>query len=201
MSNSLKNDLILLKELQDLDLQIGYAKQKIDEINDSHNFLKRRIESCGFILSEIERLNVENKISFENINNLVKDQRFCFEEFLSEEDGVAVCVSKIEQLKRKFEEKFAENDEVVKTTTAEEEKLIENLTAKRKNVVSILQPNFLKTYDRLFNTFDDKVVVALLEDNTCTHCHVKCCMQKTVDVLKFENLVFCENCGRILSVE
>ena len=104
MSNSLKNDLILLKELQDLDLQIGYAKKKIDESNDSHNFFKRRIESCGFILSEIERLNVENKISFENIKNLVKDQRFCFEDFLSEEDGVAVCVSKIEQLKRKFEE-------------------------------------------------------------------------------------------------
>ena len=140
MSNSLKNDLILLKELQDLDLQIGYAKKKIDESNDSHNFLKRRIESCDFILSEIERLNVENKISFENIKNLVKDQRFCFEDFLSEEDGVAVCVSKIEQLKRKFEEKFAENDEAVKTITAEEEKLIEHLTAKRKNVVSILQP-------------------------------------------------------------
>ncbi len=201
MSNSLKNDLILLKELQDLDFQIIDANKKIDEVNGSHDFLKNRIDSCNFILSEIERLNVVDKISFENIKNLVKDQKFCFENFLDEEDSVAVCISKIEQLKQKFENKFSENAENVKSVSDEYGKLIEDLNSKRKNVVSILQPNFLKVYDRLFHTFEDKVVVTPLEDNICSHCHVRCCAQKAVDVLKFENIVFCENCGRILFVE
>ena len=201
MSNSLKNDLILLNELQDLDSQIINAKNKINAVNDSHNFLKNRIDACTFILSEIERLNVADKISFENIQNLVKEQKFCFESFLSEEDSVAVCISKIEQLKQKFENAFSESTENVKNVTETESKIIDDLNAKRKNVVSILQPNFLKIYDRLFNTFEDKIVVTPIEDDICTHCHVRCCAQKTVDVLKFENLVFCENCGRILFVE
>lgn len=201
MSNSLKNDLILLRELQDLDFQIINAQKKVDEVKDTYDFLKRRVESCNFILGEIERLNVEDKISFENIKNLIKGQNFSCDDFLSEGDSVDVCVSKIEQLKHKFEDKVAESMEIVKTETDDFVKLIDSLNSKRKGVVSILQPNFLKIYDRLFNTFDDKVVVSSIEDNTCSHCHVKCCMQKTIDVLKFENIVFCENCGRILFVE
>ena len=84
---------------------------------------------------------------------------------------------------------------------AKHEKNVKDITAKKNGIISILKPNIAKIYDRLFSLFDDKIIVTTVEDSTCTHCHVKICLQKYADILKYENLIYCENCGRILLVD
>jgi len=200
MSNSLKNDLILLNELQDLDCQIIEAQKKVDEVKNTHDFLMSRVSACDFILSEIERMNVVDKISFENIKNLVCDQNFCWNDIINEGDSVDVCVSKIKEVKSKFENKITEIEAELKASVKNCTTVVNKIDNQKKSVVSIIQKNILKVYNRLSDCFDDKIVVTTIVDNTCAHCHVKNCAQKTIDVLKFENLVFCENCGRIFCI-
>lgn len=200
MSNSLKNDLQLLKELQILDSQIIEEEKGVSSIKNEINFLQEKVKACDDIVFEINRVNVENRISFDNIKNIVKEKGLNAEDFLNENDDVNACIDKIENLKSKFKNKILDLEGNLKDATEAYEKNFKDISYKKNGIISILKPNIVKIYDRLFALFDDKIVVTTVDDNTCNHCHVKICLQKYADILKFENIIYCENCGRILSV-
>ncbi|MDR2402266.1 MAG: hypothetical protein LBD32_02280 [Cytophagales bacterium] len=197
MLNALKNDLQLLKELQVLDFQIIEAKENVKNVENKLKFLREKILACDNIISEIHRLNVENKISFDNIKMIIKDNDLNAEDFLSNNDEVDVCISKIKNLKIKFEEKIIEQEALLREGKEEYEKIVNIVTYTKNGIMSILDPNITKMYNRLFGLFSDKIVLTKIEDNTCAHCRLKTRFQKYVDVLQCECVVSCENCGRI----
>lgn len=201
MSNSLKNDLQLLKELQILDSQIIDSQNDIESLKNRISFLKNKITSCDDIVDEINRINIENRISFDNIKNIVKEKNLNADDFLNENDDTNTCISKIDSLKSKFQTKLQDEESALVDAIAKHEKNVKDITAKKNGIISILKPNIAKIYDRLFSLFDDKIIVTTVEDSTCAHCHVKICLQKYADILKYENLIYCENCGRILLVD
>ena len=200
MSNSLKNDLQLLKELQTLDFQIINSEKNIEKVKKTIDFLQKKILACDNIVSEIHRLNVEGRITFDNIKMIVKSNDLNAEDILNDGDEVNACISKFENLKIKFDEKIKEQEVLLNQIIEEHEKTLGSSVSKKNGIVSILKPDIAKVYNRLFSLFEDKIVLTTIEDNTCSHCHVKTCLQKYVDVLKYENVVYCENCGRILFV-
>jgi predicted nucleic acid-binding Zn-ribbon protein len=201
MLNSLRNDLQLLKELQILDFQTIESKKNVKNVENKLKFLQGKIFACDNIISEIHRLNVENKISFDDIKRISKDNDLNAEDFLSNNDGVSVCISKIENLKIKFGEKISEQETLLQEINEEYKQSINTVISKKNGIISILNPNIAKIYNRLFGLFEDKSVVTAIEDNTCAYCRIKICLQKYVDVLKYESVVSCENCGRILLVD
>lgn len=197
MSNSLKNDLQLLKELQDLNFQIIDSEKNIKNVQNIIKFLNAKILACDNINTEIHKINVEDKVSFSNIKMIVQKNNLNSEDFLDEGDNTSVCISKIENFKEKFIQKNQEQEDLLKKIEEDHKFMAKDIGNKKNAIVSILKPNILKIYDRLFNLFEDKIVLATIEDNICSRCNIKNCLQRSIDVMKYENIIYCENCGRI----
>ena len=197
MADTLKKDLELLQELQELDLQVLDAEKKVNEILNILNLLERDVLACDNIIAEINRLNVEDRISFDNIKMIVKDHDLVPEDFLTEGDEVSVCICKVGELKAKFLAKVEEYMDSLKVAEGEQSKTLKSVNTKKYGVNLIIKPEIAKIYNRLFVLFDDKIVMAHIENNTCSHCHMKTPLQKNIDVSMYDKIIFCENCGRI----
>ncbi len=197
MAGTLKKDLELLQELQELDLQVINAEKKVSDIQNIISLLQKQASACDNIVAEIHRLNVEDRISFDNIKMIVKENELTPEDFLTEGDEVSVCICKVEELKTKFLNKVQEYTEKLKDAEAEMAKTIKSVNTRKYGVNLIIKPEIAKIYNRLFALFQDKIVIAHIENNTCSHCHMKTPLQKNIDVSMYDKVIFCENCGRI----
>ena len=197
MSNPLKKDLELLNELQDLNFQIINFEKKIGEINDIIDFLNKKNLACDDVIEEINRVNVENKISFDNIKNIAKEHNLNSEDFLTDNDDVNVCIEKIEDFKKKITTKIQDYNNTLDSLKKEYLSIVKSVTTKKGGITMIIKPEILKIYNRLFKLFEDKTVMAHIEHNTCSYCNLKVCPQKYIDVIKYENIIYCEHCGRI----
>ena len=197
MADTLKKDLELLQELQELDLQVIDAEKKVNKVQNIINLLQKEVSACDNIVSEINRLNVENRITFDNIKAIVKENDLEPDDFLSEGDEVSTCICKVEELKTKFFNKVQEYLEELKEAEEEHSKVLKSVNTKKYGVNLIIKPEIAKIYNRLFALFQDKIVIAHIENNTCSHCHMKTPLQKNIDVSMYDKVIYCENCGRI----
>lgn len=95
--------------------------------------------------------------------------------------------------KQKYESQIAALES--KTTNLTER--ITELEGARQSCLTGIDEDVLERYERLFQTKNGQVVVAL-ENLTCTGCHMKVTTQASVELKADKHLVSCPQCGRIL---
>lgn len=74
---------------------------------------------------------------------------------------------------------------------------LEELTLERENLAGAIDEDVIERYERLFASKGDAAVVAV-EHGVCTGCHMKVTTQTAVRAKSGNELVSCEQCGRIL---
>jgi predicted nucleic acid-binding Zn-ribbon protein len=74
---------------------------------------------------------------------------------------------------------------------------LEELTVERANLAGGIDEEVMERYKRLFTSKGDAAVVAV-EHGVCTGCHMKVTTQTAVRAKSGNEIVSCEQCGRIL---
>jgi uncharacterized protein len=74
---------------------------------------------------------------------------------------------------------------------------LEELTVERANLAGGIDEEVMERYQRLFTSKGDAAVVAV-EHGVCTGCHMKVTTQTAVRAKSGNEIVSCEQCGRIL---
>ena len=96
---------------------------------------------------------------------------------------------------------FAPDVEFVGTPASSEieeiEVKIKELEDKRKQLTSQINENLLSTYEKLLKTRNGLAIVPV-ENENCGACHIKVTAQKINEIKMYKELIFCENCVRIL---
>jgi predicted nucleic acid-binding Zn-ribbon protein len=77
------------------------------------------------------------------------------------------------------------------------QKQLEELTVERGNLAGAIDEDVMERYQRLFSSKGDAAVVAV-EHGVCTGCHMKVTTQTAVRAKSGNEIVSCEQCGRIL---
>jgi len=109
-----------------------------------------------------------------------------------------------EQLAREakviWQEKEGQKEALLTSLEKEKEDLeteLKQLLFKREETAKTLPSELLKIYENLRHYKLGKAVVEVL-DNKCGVCKIEIATKKLSEVKKRQNLVYCENCGRIL---
>ncbi|MFH1394841.1 MAG: C4-type zinc ribbon domain-containing protein [Candidatus Omnitrophota bacterium] len=171
------------KETEMMAKEEKIAKHKTDlyqiKSNKEYSALQQEIKSieADVSLLEEEIINCFDKI--EDVQKIKDEAKAVFE----------TEAKKIEEEKNSIKEK--EKQLAVK---------ISELEAKRKELISRVDPSILERYERILNS-KGKLAIAKLSGGFCGGCNMQLRPQVINDVKLQKDLVFCENCSRILYVE
>lgn len=87
--------------------------------------------------------------------------------------------------------------ETFNATAAQMKAQSQELAQARKQAVTNVPPNLLNLYERLRES-KEGIAVAAIVNNTCTACHLTLPANTVDRARRYETLVYCDSCGRIL---
>ncbi len=97
----------------------------------------------------------------------------------------------------KEEESFRKQETAIKEEIKTLEAGIKNLEEKRNRFVEEIAPEVLVKYQKLLKSRQGEAI-AQVRGADCSACHIQVTHQKINEIKMYKNLVFCENCVRIL---
>ena len=132
---------------------------------------------------------------------------FCEREIHKSEDGILELMTASEPLDKNVKAAEAalgeERQQVeaekqqARDRTAVDKKALEELQAQRRELVSKLNGNVYRAYERIRKNRRGLAVVEAV-DGRCTGCHMAMRLQFFQDLKKSEQVMTCESCGRML---
>lgn len=99
-----------------------------------------------------------------------------------------------EEREKDLEMKKSELDEIISETEREEQDLMKQSEAHKKNV----DARWLHTYTRIRNNARNGLAVVPIERDACGGCFSKIPPQRQIDIKMHKKIIACEYCGRIL---
>lgn len=172
-------------EKKDLELQAQSKREQISRYK-TQQMQTRKNEEYAALGNEIK--NAETQVSLledreielmEETERLQPEKQRALEEFEEGKRKLQLRVQGMEQRVKNLEEEIA------------------TLTAARTETASLVEPDLLETYTRLFASKHGTAIVPL-EGDVCTGCHMRVPSQTVVDVKAGKSLTHCPLCGRIL---
>ncbi len=173
-------------KIKELDLEVQSCKDQIAKYRQQQMVLKSNKE---FKAMESEIANVQVKIRghedqelvlMEDVENARVNVTERCKELAAEEEAVNLDVAELDKRVAGIE---------VEITTME---------AKRGEVVAEVPEEVLSRYERIFSRRDRALVP--VEGGICGGCHMKLPPSVSQNILKQENMVSCDHCGRLLYI-
>ena len=206
--NSLVKDK---EEYKSLERQVAEEKKRQEEILEEGQRLNREQAVLDAKAAELKkrmdlvRNTAESQaVGRENVANENKMQVH-FEKVDRQAQELDESKQKLAMLQSQFFAKRAElADKLpgIKETLASMDKEIEKVDARRKALCSEIPAVVIKQYTDLIKTRAPHMVVEVQTstdgDHSCSGCNIGLPPQVIGDILKGDQLVCCENCGRIL---
>ena len=140
-------------------------------------------------LTEIEALKADVSVLEEEIIKILDEIEEAEKELNEKREIVA-------QEEKRFKEREAQINQELKVLEIE----IKGLKDKRKVLVEKVDKNILSIYERLLNTRGGIAIAPVVAEN-CGACHIKVTAQKINEIKMYKDIVFCENCVRILYIK
>ncbi|OQX87900.1 MAG: hypothetical protein B6D55_01975 [Candidatus Omnitrophica bacterium 4484_70.2] len=150
------------------------------------------------------KTNKEYQAKLTEISSLKADVSLLEEDVIKILDEIEEAQKRLEKAKeevKKEEERFKAEEKRIKEEIKEMEIKISELENKRKQLVSQIDSNLLSTYQKLLETRSGIAITYVDENENCGACHIKVTAQKINEIKMYKELVFCENCVRILYVK
>jgi predicted nucleic acid-binding Zn-ribbon protein len=104
-----------------------------------------------------------------------------------------------EQAVKKEEEQFNRLKNKKEQELADFRRELSKETVERNRIAQLIENSLLEQYERLRSIRPDLVVVNL-KDNVCQGCHMTLRPQVEVEIMKDEEIIFCDYCNRILFI-
>ena len=136
--------------------------------------------------NEIKRFEAEITTIEDNELELMEQADKAKAEVVAGEKNFAAAKSQIER-------QFADMETKAKTIDGQ----LKELESDRENLAKQIDEDLLERYNRLFASKGDAAVVPL-EHEVCMGCHMKITTQTAVRVKGDQEILSCEQCGRIL---
>jgi predicted nucleic acid-binding Zn-ribbon protein len=176
------------KKRQDLEYEVQDLKEKVSKYKRQLNDVKTNIEYSS-LLKEIG--DSQNKI--DHIEENIIAEMLLADDI---EEEINTASQKAGEIKQKISQEI---DELAgKQKNMEETK--NALLEKRELLLPEIPAEILKLYDKI-STKNSGIVLSLVTDEFCSMCYMRVRPQM-LNELKTENeIILCENCGRILYLE
>ncbi len=126
--------------------------------------------------------------------NAIEDQELAL---MEEAETLKPVIAEADKTFASEKQKYEAQIVALESKTVNLAERITELEAARKACVIGIDVDILERYERLFQTKNGQVVVAL-ENLTCTGCHMKVTTQASVELKADKHIVSCPQCGRIL---
>ncbi|HXA09052.1 MAG TPA: C4-type zinc ribbon domain-containing protein [Chthoniobacterales bacterium] len=172
-------------EKKKLELDVGTREESIARLK-TQQYETRKNDEFSAMGREIERY--QNEIS------ALEDQEL---ELMEQADVLKAQIATEEKQTATAKESIAKQ---IADLGAKEATLgirLEELKKEREELAAKVDEDLLDRFNRLFASKGDAAVVAL-EHDVCTGCHMKITTQTAVRVKGGQEIVSCEQCGRIL---
>lgn len=179
------------EEISDLSRNISTQEEKIGEIKERLKKLEakqntvKKVDEFNALTHEMTSSERE-RIATEQITSDLIDKRNLEEEILGK---IKESLQESEESSRNLENEIKESIRLINIEGNE-------LKVKRDEIAKTADTEVLRIYQRLLNNKKDRVVV-LIENRTCSGCHIALTAQHENVVRKGERLTFCEHCSRI----
>lgn len=179
-------------ELLETKKDVRVHEGKIDEIRERIKKLEaqqskvRKVEEFNALSQEIAQSERERSSVEQRLSDIIDRQNAEEEEIVS----IKESISSGEESSRLFEQELQES---IARINDEGRVFLQERRALEKKP----EKELMAVYEKLLHNKQDRVVVPI-ENRTCTGCHIVLTAQHENLVRKWDRLVFCEHCSRIL---
>ena len=201
-------------QVQELEVEIVKAEESVTETNERIEALQKSISAKKLESKEAEglikkykeqQMNVRNNREFDSLSKEIEYQTL----------EIQLCAKRVKEYKQKIEEntrlqeklnaavsdkqgalkhKNEELNNIVKETKSDEEKL----KKKREKLAGQIPEKLYTTYSRIRSKVVDGLAVVKVERASCGGCYSKIPPQCEIDIASSREIVYCEQCGRLL---
>jgi len=173
-----------------LELDIQQADEKIKHLEEQQSMVKKN--------KEYQTLSKEIKEAKEAKDKAELDLVGYIEEAEKKTTNLEAQAREVEELKKTF---LVRADEV-KAELQEIQNKFKKYRLLRKDIIKNIDPKYVALYSNLYEKRAPKIIVKA-NNSICGGCNISLPAQIVADILKMkdgEELVLCENCGRILYI-
>jgi len=173
-----------------LELDIQQAEEKIKKLEEQQSMVKKN--------KEYQALSKEIKEAKEAKNKAEEDLVAFLEEIEEKQVDLEKQAKNVEEVKAAF---FV-NAKQAKEEVAEFQTKIKKYLLLRKELVKQINPKYISQYNNLYEKRAPNIIVSA-NNNICGGCNISIPVQVVADILNLkeeDDLIICENCGRILYV-
>jgi uncharacterized protein len=174
-------------ERKKLELDVGTRNESIARLK-TQQYQTRKNDEFQAMGNEIERYEKEIR-KIEDAELELMDQTDKLKAALSVEEKKAVTV------KDSISRQMADLEEKSKAL----ETRLQELAKERADVAANIEEDLLGRFERLFASKGDAAIVAV-EHGVCTGCHMKVTTQTAMRAKGGQEIISCDQCGRILYV-
>lgn len=180
------------EEVLELKKDVRVHEGKIDEIKDRIKKFEgqqnkvRKVDEFNALSQEISQAERERTNAEQRLSDVI-DKLNLEEEGL---ESIKQSISTTDESSRLFEQELEESISRIN----DEGKV---LLQQRQELEQKPSQEVMQIYEKLLRNKKDRVIVPI-ENRTCSGCHIVLTAQHENLVRKFERLVFCEHCSRIL---
>ena len=177
-------------------LQINKIEHKIQELETKKTDMQKKI--YGGVVSNIKELQAL-KIEDEHIEKDIKQLNQYANKFLIKlaeyEDNIVTVAGEVKLLRKDWNEKFPE----LKKRSEELVSMIQENQTNRNDLFKDIPDDLSMIYERLLKA-KDNIAVSKVDSGACSVCHVKFPLSTERKLVFGDEVVFCDNCGRILVI-
>ncbi len=177
----------------ELSNSIVLQKQKIEDANaliEKYNTQQMKVRNnreFDAINKELEFQSLEIELSNKKINSIELDVS-------QNADKIKLLKAKVKERKKYLKVKKNELDAIIQSTEKDETKL----KTKKKKLEKNIDDRMLGIYEDLRSTSKNGLAVVKVERGACGGCFSSITAQHNLNIRLRKDILFCENCGRIL---
>lgn len=214
LSNIKKLQGELPLEVSALEGEIVALDKKVDKLQEEYKELQLSVAKYENQIKESESLiekytrqqnNVKNNREFEALTREIELQRLDIQlankRIRETEQKLSNKELTLEASKSKRNDKEADMElkkEELAKITAKTEKDEQRFLRKQKRARKKIDDNLLETYDRLINTYKNRLAVVTIERDACSGCFNQIPGQIQLELGQRKRIIHCEHCARIL---
>jgi len=173
------------KKRNGLEDEVNVIKEKISKYKIQLNEVKTNREYTSF-LKEIEEAQQKIDQQEEEIINLMLSS-----------DDIEKEIKESTEKHRQEEAKLSKKKVTVNQDKQELETKIKELTQEKEKLFSQIPPSQSKLYNELLRN-KNGIALSPVKDEFCSMCHMRVRPQVLNELRVEKEIIFCENCGRIL---
>ena len=199
--------LDLESEIDKLNEHLSAQVDSGDELNNSIALQKQKIEDANALIEKYnaQQMKVRNNREFDAINKELEFQTLEIElsnkkinsielDVSQNADKIKLFKAKIKERKKYLKVKKSELDAIIQSTEKDETKL----KTKKKKLEKNIDDRMLGVYANLRSTSKNGLAVVKVERGACGGCFSSITAQHSLNIRLRKEILFCENCGRIL---